>query len=115
MSDVTLQACVERHLANAAWERRLDDELSTQHGLSWDDFILLTVLDVAGGAPTAPELADTLSVPASRLLMRLLPLEKIGLVERILDGGGRRVVALRPQGRRLLHEARETAASTCAH
>jgi MarR family transcriptional regulator, organic hydroperoxide resistance regulator len=55
-----------------------------------------------------------LCTPASHLLLRLLPLEKTGLVERAADGDGKRRVTLRPQGRRLLHEARDTAAHACA-
>ena len=111
MSEEALRACVDRHLEHAAFVFMLDDELGIHHGLSWADFVLLTVLDAAGGAAPATELARTLRTPASRLLLRLLPLEKTGLVERAADGGGRRRVALRPQGRRLLHEAQETAAA----
>ena len=114
MSEEALQACVDRHLAHAAMVFVLDDELGTHHGLAWADFVLLTVVDAAGGAVPASELARTLRTPASRLLHRLLPLEKIGLVERAANGDGARRVALRPQGRRLLHEARDTAASACA-
>jgi MarR family transcriptional regulator, organic hydroperoxide resistance regulator len=114
MSEEALQACVGRHLEHAALVFVLDDELGTHHGLSWADFVLLTVLDAAGGATTASELARTLRTPASHLLLRLLPLEKTGLVERAADGDGKRRVTLRPQGRRLLTEARDTAANTCA-
>ena len=114
MSEETLQACVDRHLAHAALVSVLDDEIGTHHGLSWADFVLLTVLGAAGGAAPAMQLARTLHTPASQLLLRLLPLEKTGLVERTADGDGKRRVRLRPQGRRLLHEARETAASVCA-
>ena len=46
-------------------------------------------------------------------LQRLLPLEKIGLVERSVDGDCKRRITLRPQGWRRLHEARETAANAC--
>lgn len=114
MSEEALQACVDRHLEHAAMVFILDDELGTHHGLSWADFVLLTVLDAAGGAAPANALARSLCVPASRLLRRLLPLEKTGLVERAANGDGKRCVRLRPQGRRLLREARETAASACA-
>ena len=92
----------------------LDDELGTHHGLSWADFVLLTVLDAAGGAAPATALARSLRTPASHMLLRLLPLEKTGLAERAADGDGKRRVMLRPQGRRLLLEARDTAADTCA-
>lgn len=113
MSEEALQACMDRHLEHAALVHVLDDELGTHHGLSWADFVLLTVLDAAGGAAPATELARTLRTPASKLLLRLLPLEKTGLVERTTDGNGKRRVTLRSQGRRLLHEARETAANAC--
>ena len=114
MSEEALQACVDRHLEHAALVFVLDNELGTHHGLSWADFVLLTVLDSAGGAAPATELARTLRTPASHLLRRLLPLEKTGLVRRASDGDGKRRVTLRPQGRRLLQEARDTAANTCA-
>jgi DNA-binding MarR family transcriptional regulator len=114
MNEEALQACLDRHLEHAAMVFMLDDELGTHHGLSWADFVLLTVLDAAGGAAPATELARTLCMPASHLLLRLLPLEKTGLVERAADGDGKRRVTLRPQGRRLLHEARDTAANACA-
>jgi len=114
MSEEALQASMDRHLEHAAMVFVLDNELGTHHGLSWADFVLLTMLDTAGGASPATELARTLRTPASRLLQRLLPLEKIGLVERAADGDGKRRVTLRPQGRQLLHEARDTAANACA-
>ena len=114
MSEEALQACVHRHLEHAAIVFMLDDELGTHHGLSWADFVLLTVLDAAGGAAPATELARTLRMPASHLLLRLLPLEKTGMVERVAGNDGKRRVTLRPQGRQLLTEARSTAANACA-
>jgi DNA-binding MarR family transcriptional regulator len=113
MSEKALQGCVERHLEHAAMAFVLDDRLGTHHGLSWADFVLLTVLDSAGGAAPATELARTLRTPASHLLLRVLPMEKIGLVQRIADCDGQRRIALRPQGQRLLREARDTAAAAC--
>jgi MarR family transcriptional regulator, organic hydroperoxide resistance regulator len=114
MNNDALQACVQRHLKHAATVFVLDDELGTHHGLSWADFVLLTVLDAAGGAAPATALAQTLCMPASHLLLRLLPLEKTGRVERTADTDGKRRVTLRPPGRRLLNEARDTAANACA-
>ena len=114
MSEEALQACVDRHLQHAAMVFMLDDELGTHHGLAWADFVLLVVLDAAGGAAPAKDLARTLCMPASRLLLRLLPLEKTGLVERTADSNGTRCAKLRPQGRRLLREARDTAENACA-
>lgn len=113
MIEQSLQACMDRHLVHAAMVCRLDDELGTHHGLSWADFVLLTALDAASEATPAMELARTLCMPASRLLQQLLPLEKIGLLERAADRNGKRRVQLRPQGRRLLCEARDTAENAC--
>lgn len=113
MNEEALQACINQHLEHAAMVRVLDDELGTHHGLLWADFVLLTMLEAVGGTAPTSELAQTLSTPPSRLLQRLLPLEKIGLVERTVDDEGRRNVTLRPQARRRLHEARETAANVC--
>ena len=113
MIEQTLQACMDRHLKHAAMVCRLDDELGTHHGLSLADFVLLTALDAASEATPAKELARALCMPASQLLLQLLPLEKIGLLERAADSNGKRRVKLRPQGRRLLHEARDTAQNAC--
>lgn len=113
MSASTLQACIERHLEHAEVVFRLDNELGTNHGLSWTDFMLLTVLESAGGAARAVELARSLRIPASHLMLGLLPLEKIGMLERRTDIDGTRRIRLRPQGQRLLREARITAASAC--
>ena len=113
MSAEALQACMARHLKHAAMVYRLDDELGTHHGLSWADFVLLTTLDASSEGTPAKELACTLCMPASQLLLQLLPLEKIGLVERAADSNGKRRVKLRPQGRRLLREARDTAENAC--
>jgi MarR family transcriptional regulator, organic hydroperoxide resistance regulator len=94
---------------------RLDGELGTHHGLSWAECVLLTALDAAPEPTPAKDLARTLCLPASKLLLQLLPLEKIGLVERAARSDGTRHVKLRPPGRRLLREARDTAQSACRH
>ena len=113
MSEDALQACLDRHLRHAAVVFVLDDELGTHHGLSWADFVLLSVLDAAGGAASVRELARSLGTPASQLLMRLLPLAKTGLVERTTGSDGTRRISLRPPGLCLLKEARDTAAHAC--
>lgn len=109
MSEELLESCVARHLAHAAWVSRLDDELGVHHGLSWSDFVLLAVLDAGRVAPLTTELARSLCVPPSRLVQQLLPLEKTGLLERVVGCENKRQVALSPHGRRLLREARRTA------
>lgn len=106
---------LDRHLEQAALCFRLDDELGTHHGLSWSDFVLLAVLDRADGALSSQELARQLGLTRSRLVLQLLPLEKTGLVVRAPAADGRRCITLRPGGRRLLREARDTAAALCAN
>lgn len=91
----------------------LDDDLGIRHGLSWADFVVLAMLEAAGCAAPRTALARTLRIPDSRLIQQLLPLEKIGLVERSADSDGPRVIRLRPSGRRRLHEARETVTRVC--
>jgi DNA-binding MarR family transcriptional regulator len=113
MSAAALQACLARHQAHAALSFRLDEELGTHHGLAWSDFVLLEALDAAGGSLASAALAQRLGLLRSRLLLQLRPLEKTGVLERIDAPDGRRV-ALRPAGRGLLREARETAGAVCA-
>lgn len=108
-----LEMCIERHRRQAALVLQLDDQLGGWHGLSWADFVLLDALDAAGGlAPTA-DLARTLSMPGSRLLLQLLPLEKVGLLARRRGADGLRQLALSSNGQRQCREARETAARVC--
>jgi MarR family transcriptional regulator, organic hydroperoxide resistance regulator len=108
-----LQDFLALHLAQAAVRARLDEELGTQHGLAWADFALLAVLE-GGGAFATGELARRMGLTGSALVLQLLPLEKVGLVERQRDAAGTRRVLLRPHGARLLREARETAETVCA-
>jgi DNA-binding MarR family transcriptional regulator len=108
-----LNHCLERHFSHAALTFRLDDELGTQHGLSWRDFVLLDLLDAGGGAVPGTQLARRLGLPRSHFVLQVLPLEKTGLVARTVTEGGERQVVLRAPGRRLLNEARETAAAVC--
>ncbi|OWW22278.1 MarR family transcriptional regulator [Noviherbaspirillum denitrificans] len=108
-----LDICLEQHRKQAALCFAMDDELGIRHGMSWADFVLLDALDSAGGALPAAELAQELSMPRSRLLLQLMPLEKIGLIVRSVRNDGVRCVSLRPNGRRQVREARETAARIC--
>jgi DNA-binding MarR family transcriptional regulator len=91
----------------------MDDELGFLHGLSWTDFVLLTALDGAGGSISYADLARKLGVSGSRLLLQIIPLEKIGLLTRSLGNGGPRKVSLRPNGRLQVREATETAERIC--
>jgi MarR family transcriptional regulator, organic hydroperoxide resistance regulator len=113
MSNSPLQICLDRHHRQAALSSKLDDELGILHGISWTDFVLLNALDGAGGAPSTADLAQKLSIPRSRLLLQLIPLEKIGLIARSLGTDGVRRVSLRPNGQRQMCEAQATAARLC--
>lgn len=106
MNNAALQACLEREALHARQTFRLDDELGTQHGLAWSDFVLLHALD--DGELHDAQLAERLGLLRSRLLARVLPLQKLGLVERAAG-----TIRLRPAAKRLLAEARETAAAVC--
>lgn len=114
MNTAALQAHLARHHAHAAATFRLDDELGTLHGIAWADFVLLDALDAAGGSLCGAQLAERLGVTRSHLVLRLLPLEKVGLVARVSRPDGQRQVTLRAPGRGLLREARETAAVVCS-
>ncbi|MGV3572475.1 MAG: AsnC family transcriptional regulator [Ramlibacter sp.] len=112
MNLAALDACLARERRRAAAAFVLDEELGTHHGLSWEDYVLLDALQAVPGGLPLPQLAARLGVRSSRLLLRIRPMEKLGLVARGPAAG--RPVALCPGGRRLLHEARETAAAVCA-
>jgi MarR family transcriptional regulator, organic hydroperoxide resistance regulator len=112
MSD--LNDYLELHLAQAALRARLDEELGTHHGLAWSEFVLLSVLEGADGALATGELARRLGLTGSALVLQLLPLQKLGVLARERTEGGTRCVLLRPNGARLLREARETAETVCA-
>lgn len=108
-----LQICLDQHRRQAVLSFKLDDELGILHGMSWADFVLLNTLDAAGHPLSTADLAQQLSIPRSRLLLQLLPLEKIGLVARAPGADGVSRVCLRPNGQRQVHEARETASRLC--
>ncbi len=102
--------CLQLDLAHARLRRKLDDELGTLHGLGLADLVLLQSL--ADGGRTARELERPLGTRASQVVRQVMALEKSGWIERG-EHGGRRVIALRSPGRRLLGEAMETAAHIC--
>jgi hypothetical protein len=111
--NTNLDFCLALHRAHASLQLKLDDELGTYHGVSFNDFALLNLLaQVDGGRVSIPELVRPLGQPQSAVLRQLIVLEKIGLVVR--DGAnGLRQAVLRPAGRALVNAARETADSIC--
>lgn len=114
-----LDTFLARDAAHAQACFALDEGLGQHHGLAWADFVLLRQLDTpreggmasnATGLAQAP-LAKALGTSRSRLLLRLRPLQKVGLLQ--CSAGAAGLVTLTPAGRRLLREAGETAAAIC--
>jgi DNA-binding MarR family transcriptional regulator len=112
---LTLHERIARHHEHAMASCRLDEELGTLHGIGWTQFVVLDLLDSANGEMSAADLARRCGMGRSHLVLQLMPMEKLGLLARESTGdGGHRRVVLRASGRRLLHEARETAGALCA-
>jgi DNA-binding MarR family transcriptional regulator len=102
--------------AQATMVRRLDQVLGSYHGISFGDFMLLNSLARApGGRMRRVDLAERQGLTASGVTRTLLPLEKIGLVERQLDPRDARVAyaAITDSGRELLLNA-SNAADQCS-
>ena len=94
--------------AQATLVRRLDAVLGGYHGISFSDFMLLFYLKRApGGRLRRVDLAERQGLTASGVTRTLLPLEKIGLVERQQDPRDARVsyAAITPTGLELLNNA----------
>jgi DNA-binding MarR family transcriptional regulator len=94
--------------AQATLVRRLDQVLGGYHGISFSDFMLLHYLNRApGGRLRRVDLAERQGLTASGVTRTLLPLEKIGLVERQQDPRDARVAyaAITATGRELLLNA----------
>lgn len=94
--------------AQATLVRRLDQVLGGYHGISFSDFMLLHYLNRApGGRLRRVDLAERQGLTASGVTRTLLPLEKIGLVERQQDPRDARVAyaAITATGRELLDNA----------
>ena len=85
-------------------------------GVGFTDFNILYHLSTApDGRMRRVDLADKIALTASGVTRLLLPMEKIGLVEREADPQDGRVsyVKLAPSGRRLLDQATEEARIIC--
>jgi MarR family transcriptional regulator, organic hydroperoxide resistance regulator len=111
--NTNLGFCLALHRAHASLQLKLDDELGVHHGISFDDFALLSLLAEAdGGRVSIPGLVRPLGQPQSSVLRQVIVLEKIGLVMREGANGFRQAV-LRPAGHALVNAARQTADSIC--
>jgi DNA-binding MarR family transcriptional regulator len=104
-----LSPTLRQHRQLARQVQRLDDELGLHHGLSWSDLLLLDALHEAGGRMPARQAAAAMGRSPAGLLRQVLPLEKIGLVQRARDGSGSAQLILAAGGARRLREARDTA------
>ncbi len=108
-----LDVCLALHRAQASLQRKLDHELGLHHGISLNDFVLLSLLEQADtGRVGFPSLVRPMGQPQSSVLRQVILLEKIGLVAREGTKGDRQA-ALRPAGRALVNAARETAGGIC--
>lgn len=103
-----LRERIAQHRAHARMIASLDEALAGHHGIAWADLVLLDLLDAAGGRMPSDRAARDLGLTPSRLLLQVLPLEKLGLVARA-RAGGERELALAAPGSRLLREAGYTA------
>lgn len=103
--------------AQAAAARRLDGTLGSMHGIGFGDFQLLFHLNSAPeGRLRRVDLAERLGLTASGVTRTLLPLEKIGLVDRQPDPRDARVgyAVITRAGKSLLKDAMPTAQSVTA-
>jgi DNA-binding MarR family transcriptional regulator len=112
----SLDFCIRLSRAQSVITRKLDHTLSSLHGLSFADFLILYYLGRAPGLRLRRiDLAERLGLTASGVTRSLLPLEKLGLVSRQADPRDARVgfATLSEAGRELLQYAL-TAANTAA-
>lgn len=115
-SSTSLELCFRLTRAYAVLTRRLDNKLSSVHGLSFSDFMVLHSLSRAEGARLRRiDLAERMGLTASGVTRTLLPLEKIGLVGRESDPRDARVgyATLTPAGQELHGYALTSAEAIC--
>ena len=105
---MTLQAlelCLALTAAQARTSQALDEALGSWHGLAWRDLALLLALQRApAGVLSLAQAAARQGVAPSAMLRTVLPLEKVGWIER---RGGQ--LALRLAGESVGREAAATA------
>ncbi len=111
-----LDFCVRLTRTYTETLRRVDGKLSSVHGLSFGDFTILYHLKHAHESRLRrTDLAELMGLTVSAVTRSLLPLEKIGLVDRKSDPRDARVgyACLTSAGHRLFADASETAESAC--
>jgi DNA-binding MarR family transcriptional regulator len=115
-TSTSLELCLRLTRAYAVLTRRLDSKLSSVHGLSFGDFMVLHCLSRAEGSRLRRiDLAERMGLTASGVTRTLLPLEKIGLVARESDPRDARVgyATLTPAGQELHGYALASAEVIC--
>lgn len=103
----SLQFYINLSMAQAAVARLFDNRLSL-HSIGLNDFIILYLLNEAPQQKLRRiDLAQKTGLSASGITRKLLPLEKIGMVEKEADARDARVsfVKLAKGGKRVLEDA----------
>ena len=106
----SLQFLLNLSKAESVMTRRFDSRLGG--GIGFSDFMILYHLSQAGSeGMRRTDLAEAIGLTASGVTRLLAPMEKIGLIKRLVDERDARVsyVAIAAGGRRLLTEKIEKA------
>jgi DNA-binding MarR family transcriptional regulator len=107
-ASASLEFCLRLTRAHATLIRRLDNALSSLHGLSFGDFMILFYLARAPSRRLRRiDLAERLGLTASGVTRSLLPMEKLGLIARQPDPRDARIgyASLTESGQQLLKYA----------
>jgi DNA-binding MarR family transcriptional regulator len=107
----TLQEFLGIRRTVALWETRADAELGAAHGLGLSDFAALHHLaESPGGRLRRIDLARRLALTASGVTRLLAPLERRGIVTRLVDEHDARATyaVLTPAGEALVADATES-------
>lgn len=115
MNPQILHEHTEQHRKYARIALALDEALGIHHGIDWADWLLLDLLQVAGGQVTTAHAAACQGLTPTRLLQRVLPMEKLGLLRRTRTPEGARFLTIASSGQRVLQEARYTAEAVLTH
>jgi DNA-binding MarR family transcriptional regulator len=108
----SLTFCIQMARSTAHLTRQLDLTLSGLHGMSFNDFTILLSLQLAPDQKLRRvDLAQRMGLTPSGITRTLLPLEKLGWVDRLSDERDARIAyaVLTVQGAALLDNALITA------
>ncbi len=111
MKSAPLNAVLRLIRAQSHLQNRFAAELGAVHGLSVNELMLLMHLDRArGGRLRRVDLAERLDLNQSSVTRMLVPMEKVGWVDRAEDARDGRVtyVVLTPAGRQLAKDGTRT-------